>query len=61
MKKKEYNSLSTELIRVEATGSILTGSLTSVPIQIASVTVEDYKAGFDEGPEHNDFKEISFD
>ncbi len=47
-------------IRVETTGSILTGSLTKVPIQIGTVAVEDFKAGFEDAG-GNDFKEISFD
>jgi len=59
MSKRLYNRLSTELLRVETSGSILTGSLTTVPIQVGAVTVENYEAGFNESG--NDFKEISFD
>lgn len=60
--KRDYVSLTMTSLHVEMTGRLLTGSITAVPIQIGSVTVKDFEAGFDEGgAAHNDFKDISFD
>ena len=46
---------------IDASCGILTGSVTPCKIDVNGVAVENFKAGFDEGPEHYDFKEISFD
>lgn len=59
MTKRSYTALTTEILRVESSAGFLTGSLTAVPIEIGTVKVENFEAGFNEGG--NDFKDISFD
>lgn len=46
-------------IRLES--SVLTGSLTTTKIKVNNVEVKEYEAGFDIGPDHNDFQDLSFD
>lgn len=52
-----------EVLQVESRQHVLTGSLSkTVKIDVNNVSVEDFKAGFDEGGSaHYDFKDISFD
>lgn len=57
--KKYYSKLSTEPLEVQLQGCILAGSLTDCKIQVGSVQVQEYSAGFN--IDGNDFKEISFD
>ena len=62
--KKNYVGLVMTPAGLELSGTVLTGSLTKVKIDIDNVSVEDYKSGF--GTETDiaagrDFKEISFD
>lgn len=51
----------TEPLAVQLESGILTGSLTTTKIQVNTVDVENYDAGFDIGTEHNDFQDLSFD
>lgn len=57
--KRNYDGLNFSLVLASTTSSILTGSLTSVPIEVATVDVKEYEQGFNIGG--NDFKEINFD
>lgn len=57
--KRTYSGLEFSLVLACTSSPILVGSKTSVSIQVNSVDVEPYSAGFDEGG--NDFKEITFE
>ena len=50
-----------EPLAVRLESGILTGSLTTTKIQVNTVEVENYDAGFDIGTGHNDFQDLSFD
>mgnify|MGYP003305721457 CR=1 FL=1 len=59
---KYYEQMTMTRLTLSLEGTVLTGSLTSVPIKINEVTVEDYSAGFHEGVSGElDFKDITFD
>ena len=45
----------------ELRSSVLTGSLTTTKIDVNTVEVEPFEAGFSLGEEHNDFQDLSFD
>ena len=54
--------MSFERLDVQLEGTVLTGSLTTEPIKISKVEVEEFHSGFYDETEHPyDFKDISFD
>lgn len=58
--RKKYLGLAMASIGFEPESPVLTGSKTSVKIDVNTVEVEDFSAGFSDGA-GNDFSEISFD
>ena len=58
--KRTYQTLSMEVLQVESGQTILAGSRLKTKVDVNTVTVEDFKAGFTDA-DGNDFKEISFD
>lgn len=58
--KRKYDTHTVTAARIGMTSGLLVGSVTTKPIEIGSVSVKDYEAGFDEGASHDNFKQISF-
>lgn len=59
MKRRSYIALATQPLAYRLQESVLAGSVTSCPIKVGRVTVDDFSAGFN--IDGNDFKDISFD
>lgn len=59
--RRVYQRMDFSPVSVDLSGTILTGSLTSVPIKINEVTVEDFENGFDATAYPDGFKDITFD
>ena len=57
--KRNYETLSMEVLQVECGQTILAGSLTKTKIDVNSVEVKDFENGF--ASETNGFKELDFD
>ena len=58
---KHYVKMVITPVGFELRSSVLTGSLTTTKIDVNTVEVEPFEAGFSLGEEHNDFQDLSFD
>ena len=59
--RKQYETLSIELMQLDFVQSVLSGSLTTKNIDVNEVSVEDYQKDLDFVDAGQDFKSISFD
>ncbi|MBQ0024938.1 MAG: hypothetical protein KBT00_04355 [Bacteroidales bacterium] len=59
--KKKYGPMVFEPISIPLSSNILSGSPSTTNIKVNTVEVKEFEAGFDIGPEHNDFQDLSFD
>lgn len=56
--RKRYDKPTTEILHLESSNGFLKGSITTTPIKIQNVSVEDFQDGF---ASEGGFKEITFD
>lgn len=58
MAKRKYTKMEMTQVGIELSGILMKGSLTSVPIKVNEVSVEDFKDGF---ASDGGFQELNFD